>query len=152
MARRITSAVTRRVAALRSDRGDIVGWAIMIPLSIALFLTAVQAAMWYQARNLCQAAAQAGTRAGAAYNAASGAGSQAAADYLAATGDNSVHATRVGEHRTTQTITVTCSADPLTLLPLPGLTTAHQSSTAARERFTTPSGQFRNSEVSGGGN
>jgi Flp pilus assembly protein TadG len=135
---RLTSKVTRRVAALRSDRGDIVGWAIMIPLSIALFLTAVQAAVWYQARNLCQAAAQAGTRAGAAYNAADGTGSQAAADYLAATADNSVHATHVGEHRTLQTITVTCSANPLTLLPLPGLTTAHQSSTADRERFTTP--------------
>jgi hypothetical protein len=132
--------VARRVAVLRAgrDRGDIVGWAIMIPLSIALFLTAVQAAMWYQARNLCQAAAQAGTRAGAAYNAASGAGAQAATGYMAATGENSVHATHVTEHRTTQTITVTCSADPLTLLPLPGLTTAHQSSTAARERFTTP--------------
>ena len=139
-ARRITSKVTRRVAAVRAaaDRGDIVGWAIMIPLSIALFLTAVQAAMWYQARNLCQAAAHAGTRAGAAYNADDGAGSQAAADYLAATADNSVHATHVGEHRTTQTITVTCSANPLTLLPLPGLTTARQSATAARERFTTP--------------
>src|SRR6266702_1386600 len=80
LARRITSAVTRRVAAVRAnnDRGDIVGWAIMIPLSIALFLTAVQAAMWYQARNMCQAAAHAGTQAGKAYNAAGGAGSQAA--------------------------------------------------------------------------
>ena len=140
LARRITSSVTRRVAAVRAnnDRGDIVGWAITIPLSIALFLTAVQAAMWYQARNMCQAAAHAGTQAGKAYNAAGGAGSQAATDYLAKTADNSVSGIRVREHRTAQTVTVTCKADALTLLPLPGLMTASQSSTAARERFTTP--------------
>lgn len=130
----------RRVRAVRggADRGDVVGWAIMIPLSIALFLSAVQVAMWYQARNMCQAASQAGVSAGRSYNATANAGGTAANDYLARTAGTSVTSAHAVEHPTATTITVTCHAHAFTLLPLPGLTTADQSATATRERFTTP--------------
>jgi hypothetical protein len=140
VARRIAAAVMRRVGAVRAnnDRGDVIGWAIMIPLSIALFLSAVQVAMWYQARNMCQAAAQAGARSGKAFNASGDAGSGAANNYLAQTADRSVSGARVTESLTATTVSVTCRGNALTLLPIPGLTTVSQSASAARERFTTP--------------
>jgi hypothetical protein len=103
-----------------------------------LFLTAVQVAMWYQARNMCQAAAEAGARAGKAFDASGDTGSTAANDYLAQTADKSVAGTRVTEQLTAATILVTCRGTAFTLLPIPGLTTVSQSATAARERFTTP--------------
>ena len=140
--RRIAAVVTRRVQAVRAegDRGDVVGWAIMIPLSIVLFLSAVQVAMWYQARNMCQAAAQAGVSAGRTLNAGADAGSTAANDYITATAGTSVTSAHASEQQTATTVTVSCHAVAFTLLPLPGLTTADQSATATRERFTTPSG------------
>lgn len=143
-ARRIAAAMMRRVDAVRadparwSDRGDVVGWAIMIPLSIALFLSAVQVAMWYQARNMCQAAAQAGVSAGRVLNAGPHAGGGAANDYITTTAGSSVTSAHASEQQTATTVTITCHANAFTLLPLPGLTTADQSATATRERFTTP--------------
>jgi len=140
--RRIAAAVLRRVQAVRADtdRGDVVGWAIMIPLSIALFLSAVQVAMWYQARNMCQAASQAGVSAGRTLNAGADAGSTAANDYLTTAAGTSVTSAHASEQQTATTVTVSCHAAAFTLLPLPGLTTTDQSATATRERFTTPSG------------
>lgn len=143
-ARRIAAAMMRRVDAVRAgtgrwnDRGDVVGWTIMIPLSIALFLSAVQVAMWYQARNMCQAASQAGVSAGRVLNAGPDAGSKAANDYITTTAGSSVTSAHAREQQTATTVTITCHANAFTLLPLPGLTTADQSATAARERFTTP--------------
>jgi len=120
------------------DRGDIPGWAMMIPIGIALFLAAAQTAMWFQARNMCQSAVQVGVRAGRAYNAGPQTGSAAATAYLSQTAGNTASAATVTEQLSATTITVTCRAGALTLLPLPGLTVANQSATAARERFTTP--------------
>jgi hypothetical protein len=136
---RVRAALRRRVRAVRgqNDRGDVVGWAIMIPLSIALFLSAVQAAMWYQARNMCQAAAQAGARAGSTYQAGVDAGSAAANAYLAQTADRTVSHAQVSQQITATSVTISCQAVPFTLLPLPGLGHVSQSATAARERFTT---------------
>lgn len=139
-ARRIAAAMVRRAGLVRAhaDRGDIVGWAIMIPLSIALFLSAVQVAMWYQARNMCQAAAQTGAAAGRDLNAGPSVGSAAAQNYLATTAGSSVTSAHANEAQTATTVTITCHAKAFTLLPLPGLTTTTQSATATRERFTTP--------------
>lgn len=141
--RRIAAAMMHRVDAVRADtarwndRGDVVGWAIMIPLSIALFLSAVQVAMWYQARNMCQAASYAGVTAGRALNAGPHAGAAAAKDYITTTAGSSVTSAHASEQQTATTVTITCHANAFTLLPLPGLTTADQSATATRERFTT---------------
>lgn len=142
--RRIAAAMMRRVKVVRADtdrwndRGDVVGWAIMIPLSIALFLSAVQVAMWYQARNMCQAASQAGVSAGRDLNAGPSAGSTAANDYISTTAGTSVTSAHASEQQTATTVTITCHANAFTLLPLPGLTSTDQSATATRERFTTP--------------
>lgn len=144
-ARRIVAtAMMRRVASARAgsdrcdDRGDVVGWVIMIPLSIALFLSAVQVAMWHQARNMCQGAAQSGATAGAALTAGLNAGKSAAQAYISTEAGSSVTSASATEQQTATTVTVTCHAKAFTLLPLPGLTTADQSATATRERFTTP--------------
>ena len=143
-ARRIAAAMTRRVHAVRSDasrwndRGDVVGWVIMIPLSIALFLCAVQVAMWFQARNMCQGAAQSGAAAGSTLTAGRNAGKAAAERYISTEAGSSVTSASASEQQTATTVTVTCHADAFTLLPLPGLTGADQSATATRERFTTP--------------
>ena len=142
--RRIAAAMMRRVAAARADirrwndRGDVVGWVVMIPLSIALFLSAVQVAMWFQARNMCQGAAQSGASAGSALTAGPNAGRTAAQDYVTTEAGSSVTSASANEQQTATTVTVTCHANAFTLLPLPGLTAADQSATATRERFTTP--------------
>jgi hypothetical protein len=142
--RRLASALRARAAAVRAaaDRGSgqVVGWAVGFPLAIALFFTVVQTVFWYQARSMCQAAAHAGTQAAKAYNAPAGAGSRAATSYLASVADDSVNHVHTGESMTATSVTVTCHAHAKTLpLPWPsGLTTVDQSSTAARERFTTP--------------
>lgn len=140
VALRIATSVKCRWRAVlaTSDRGDVIGWAIMIPLSIALFLSAVQVAMWYQARTMCQAAAQAGAQAGKTYNAHTDTGRNAANEYLNQTADGSMSSAAVDEQITATTVTISCRANAFTLLPLPGLTTVTQSATAARERFTTP--------------
>ena len=111
---------------------------MMIPIGFALFLAAAQTAMWFQARNMCQSAAQVGVRAGRAYNAGPHTGSSAATAYLSQTAGNTASPATVTEQLSATTITVTCRAGALTLVPLPGLTVANQSATAARERFTTP--------------
>lgn len=134
----------RRVRAVRADsarwndRGDVVGWVIMIPLSIALFLSAVQVAMWYQARNMCQAASQTGATAGSTLTAGPSAGKTAAQDYISTEAGSSVTSASASEQQTATTVTVSCHAEAFTLLPLPGLTSTDQSATATKERFTTP--------------
>ncbi len=114
------------------------GWAITLPVALLLFATAMQAGMWFQARAMCHAAAVAGTQAGSLYGASSGAGTRAATSYLTATGGTSIRGTNVTDTLTASTITVGCTGAALTLIPVPGLTRVRQSSTALRERFTTP--------------
>ena len=120
------------------DRGDVVGWVITLPVALLLFVAAIQAGLWYQARAMCQAAAATGVQAGKAFNAPPGSGSAAASAYLKATADNTVSDTQVNEQTSANAITVSCAGTALTVVPLPGLTTVAQSSTAQRERFTTP--------------
>ena len=136
----ILASVRRRDAAMRRDaeRGDVVGWAITLPVALLLFATAMQAGMWFQARAMCHAAAVAGTQAGSAYGSSSDAGTRAATSYLNETGGTSIRATAVTDTLTATTISVGCTGAAITLLPVPGLTRVQQSSTALRERFTTP--------------
>jgi hypothetical protein len=121
-----------------SDRGDVVGWVITLPVALLLFVAAIQAGLWYQARAMCQAAAVTGVQAGKAFNAPPGSGSAAASAYLQATADNTVSDTQVSEQISANAVTVSCKGAALTVVPLPGLTSVAQSSTGQRERFTTP--------------
>ena len=52
--------------------------AILFPLVLTLTFGAVQVGLWFEARSMCQAAAEAGVRAGKVLHAPAGAGAAAA--------------------------------------------------------------------------
>lgn len=111
--------------------------AILFPLVLTLTLGAVQAGLWFTARSMCQAAAQAGVRAGKVLHAPAGAGASAARAYLSDVASGLVVAPAVSEARTAATIDVACSGQAQNVLPLPGLDLrVSQSARAGIERFT----------------
>ena len=112
-------------------------FAMVFPLVLVLTFGGVQVAFWFQARAMCQAAAQAGVRAGRVLGAPAGAGRAAATAYLAATAGDTVRGALVSESRTATTVTVGCSGTALRVMPLPGVPLdVAQSAAAARERFS----------------
>jgi Flp pilus assembly protein TadG len=113
--------------------------AILFPVALALVFGAVQAGLWFQARNLCHAAAQAGVRAATVAQAGAGTGSAAASSYLRDVAGAMVVAAGVSESRTAATVTVTCSGQAQLVLPSPWFSIeVTQSATGGIERFTTP--------------
>jgi Flp pilus assembly protein TadG len=114
-------------------------FAIVFPLVLVLTFGGVQVAFWFQARAMCQAAAQAGVRASRVLGAPAGAGRSAAIAYLAATAGDTVGGARLSESLTATTVNVKCSGTALQVMPLPGLPLGvAQSAAAARERFSVP--------------
>jgi Flp pilus assembly protein TadG len=114
-------------------------FAIVFPLVLVLTFGGVQVAFWFQARAMCQGAAQAGVRASRVLGAPAGAGAAGATAYLAATAGDTVGGARVTESRTATAVTVACSGTALRVMPLPGLPLdVAQSAAAARERFSHP--------------
>src|SRR5674476_213715 len=62
-----------------AERGAVaLEFAIVFPLVLVLTFGGVQVAFWFQARSMCQAAAQAGVRAGRVLGAPAGAGAAGA--------------------------------------------------------------------------
>jgi Flp pilus assembly protein TadG len=124
----------------RLDRGSVaLEFAIVFPMVLVLTFGGVQVAFWFQARAMCQAAAQAGVRASRVLGAPAGAGTTAANAYLAATAGDTVGAPRVSESVTATTVTVGCTGTALQVMPLPGLPLdVAQSAAAPRERFSVP--------------
>jgi len=122
----------------KRDRGAVaLEFAVVFPLVLVLTFGGVQVAFWFQARAMCQAAAQAGVRAGRVLGAPAGAGQTAATAYLAATAGDTVGGALVSESHTATTVTVGCSGTALRVMPLPGLPLdVAQSAAAARERFS----------------
>ena len=113
--------------------------AILFVMVMTLTFGAIQVGLWYSARNMCQAAAEAGVRAGKVQNAASGSGAAAAQTYLTDVAGGLVVGPQVTESRTTATVTVQCAGQAQNVVPLPGFDISlAQSSTAGIERFTTP--------------
>jgi Flp pilus assembly protein TadG len=125
------------------DRGAVtVELAVLFPVLLALLLSGVQAAMWWHARNLALAAAQAGLDAG---RAAAGTPAQAAeaAAWFARRAGGGVSDVRVSTAGTTAvTVRVQVGLTAPRVLPIPGLA-LHLTQTAigGRERFTTPGDQ-----------
>jgi Flp pilus assembly protein TadG len=114
-------------------------FAIVFPLVLVLTFGGVQVAFWFQARAMCQGAAQAGVRASRVLGAPAGAGAAGATAYLAATAGDTIGGARVSESRTATVVTVACSGTALRVMPLPGLPLdVAQSAAAARERFSHP--------------
>src|SRR5665811_105340 len=96
------------------DRGAVaLEFAIVFPLVLVLTFGGVQVAFWFQARAMCQAAAQAGVRASRVLGAPPGAGRIAATAYLAATAGDTVRVARLNESRTPTVVSVGCSGTAL---------------------------------------
>ena len=125
-------------ATFQRDRGALsLELAILFPLVLMLTFGAVQTGLWFEARSMCQAAAEAGVRAGKVLHAPTGAGASAARTYLADISNGLVVSPNVTETRTAATVDVTCSGQAQNVIPLPGLNIAVvQSSHAGIERFT----------------
>jgi Flp pilus assembly protein TadG len=138
--RRLARARASQAGLPSSDRGAVaLELAIVFPMVLVLTFGGVQVAFWFQARAMCQAAAQAGVRASRVTGAPVGAGRKAATAYLAATAGDTVGGARVSESRTANEVTVACSGSALRVMPLPGLPLdVAQSAAAGRERFSAP--------------
>jgi len=135
----LSARVRRRVRGDgRRDRGAVsLELAILFPVVLALTLGAVQAGLWFSARNMCQAAAEAGVRAGKVLGAPTGAGAAAGRAYLADVAGTLVVAPNVTEARTPAAVDVSCTGQAQNVIPLPGFSIAVvQSAHAGVERFT----------------
>lgn len=128
----------RTTAGRRRDRGSgSLEVAILFPLVLTLTFGAIQAGLWFGARSLCQAAAEAGVRAGKVMNAPAGAGAGAARAYLADVAGGLLVGPAVSESRSPTTVTVHCSGRAQNVIPLPGFDLGvTQSARAGIERFT----------------
>lgn len=129
-------------ARLRRDDGSTtVEMAVLFPILLVLLLTIMQAGMWWHARNLALAGAEAGVQVARTTAGTTEAAEAAAVSYLAraggsATTDAAVHATL-----TADSAQVEVSATAPRVLPIPGLDiTVSQTAQARREKFTTPGG------------
>ncbi|MEP7194329.1 MAG: TadE family protein [Actinomycetota bacterium] len=136
--RRLPRARGSRPAPPRGERGAVaLEFAIVFPMVLLLTFGGVQVAFWFQARSMCQAAAQAGVRAGRVLGAPAGAGRTAATAYLAATAGDTVGGALLSESHTATSVRVGCSGTALRVVPLPGLPLdVAQSAAAGRERFS----------------
>ncbi len=132
------AAPAARATGSRRDRGTLsLELAILFPVILMLTFGAVQTGLWFSARNMCQAAAEAGVRAGKVLNAPTGSGATAARGYLTDVAGGLVVGPQVTESRTVTDITVQCSGQAQNVIPLPGFSIdLVQSSAAGRERFT----------------
>jgi Flp pilus assembly protein TadG len=89
---------------------------IVYPALLVLIYGAIQAGLWFHARDICLAAAQEGARAGAAYNGSSATARAAAEAFLAEAGRGLVTKTAVAVSRGVW-VEVTVTAEGLSLVP-----------------------------------
>lgn len=131
----------RRWHRLSGDRGAVtVELAVVFPLFLVLLLSAVQAAMWWHARNIAIAAANEGMHAGRQLDHGETDARQAALSFTKRAGGDSVHDVTVSTGGSTDDVLrVEVSATATRVLPIPGLDWhVTQSVAGEREKFTTP--------------
>ena len=131
--------MTRRESA---DRGSAtVELAVVFPAFLLLLFTGVQAAEWYQARNLCLAAARQGVQVARTTTGTTADGRAAARAFLARAGGSAVSDPQVSSAGSTPTLVrIQVSATAPTVLPIPGLhLRVSQVSESGKERFITGS-------------
>ncbi len=131
----------------RTHRGQVVAWSrdrgssslqmvVLMPALFAVMFLGVQAALLYQARTLCLAAAQEGARDAAAENGSAHLGIATASTFLSSS-TSGVQNPIIGSTRsaTTATVTVTVAATSLSVIPgwTPRIT---QSASLPVERIT----------------
>jgi len=95
--------------------------AILFPAFVVLLFIGIQAALWYHARNVALAAAQAGYRAARPIGATGAAGEKSAREFLTRQGDNALSAPAVTATTTTTSVRIDVTGDAPRVLPLPGL-------------------------------
>jgi Flp pilus assembly protein TadG len=122
------------------QRGAVtVEYAVLFPLLLVLLLAGVQTALWWHARNIALAAAQAGVNAGRPPDADPATAASAATSFAdrAGGGVTDIAVTTAGT--TAATVRVQVSLTAPRILPLPGLKLrVTQTAEGGRERFTTP--------------
>lgn len=125
----------------RDEAGSLsVELVILLPALFAVMFLGVQAALFYHARAVAIAAAQAGARAASAENGTTTDGARAANGFLADAGRGGViTGTNATVTRTATTITVTITGHSLSVIPgwNPVIV---QSASLPRERLTAPTG------------
>ena len=120
------------------ERGGVtVEYAVLFPVLLVLLLSSVQAALWWHARNIALAAAQAGVNAGRATGAGPEQAVPAATSFADRAGGSLSAVTTAGSTATTIRVQVSLTAPRV--LPIPGLNLrVTQTAVGGRERFTTP--------------
>lgn len=106
---------------------------IVLPAVLLLIFVAIQAGLWFHARDVAIHAASAGATAASAENAADAAGASAAQGFIDQVGALRNVVIDVG--RTGATVTVTVSGQSPAIVPGMALPPITQSSTAAIERW-----------------
>ena len=126
----------RRVLA-DPDRGSATAEAVIIlPILVLLTMVVVQFVLVWHGRHVAQAAAQTAARSAAAYQATAAVGQADGDAYLQQVGSNLLPGRTVRVDRDATTVTVTVTADVLTVIPF-GSFTIDESATTAVEAWTT---------------
>ncbi|SRR6266496_773009 len=116
--------------------------AVVFPAFLVLLFTGVQAAEWYQARNLCLAAARNGVQVARTTTGTLGDGRAAAEAFLAHAGGSAVSDTQISSGGSTPTLVrIQVSGAAPRVLPIPGLRLlVSEASQAGKERVTAGAG------------
>lgn len=107
---------------------------ILFPVLLIMLFGAVQAGLYFHARNLAMSAAQEGARVAAAYDSTTGRGAAAAREFAAAAGARNVSVS-ASSTATTTTVMVTVDSPNLLDFLIPDMP-IHQSATMPLERIT----------------
>lgn len=125
-------------AVLRADRGSYtLSTVITFPVVLLIFLVALQAALYFHARNVAIKAGEEGLRQARAQIGSSAQGTAAAYAYIAKTGSTVLRAPIVVASRGPRQAQIQITGQPISLVPFTNFTiTVNQN--APVERVTTP--------------
>lgn len=122
------------------DRGSVTTEAVIIvPVVVILTMVIVQFVLVWHGRHVAQAAAQTAARSAASYQSAAAIGRRDADAYLQQVAPNLLPDRDVQVDRTATTVTVSVTADVLTVIPF-GSFSVQEKASAPVEAFTAPGG------------
>ena len=120
---------------------------IIVPIVVVLTMVVVQFVLLWHGRHVAQAAAQTAARSAAAYQATAAVGQADGDAYLKQVAPNLLPGRAVRVTRDATTVTVTVTADVLTVIPF-GSFTVDESAVAPVEAFTASPREFSNADGS----
>lgn len=122
------------------DRGSVTTEAVIIvPVVVILTMVIVQFVLVWHGRHVAQAAAQTAARSAASYQSTAALGRSDADAYLQQVAPNLLPDRDVQVDRTATTVTVSVTADVLTVIPF-GSFSVREKASAPVEAFTAPGG------------